>query len=214
MEMDMNFWTTLITIVVIVVVILLAKAAADWWSTTNEAKEVRKDVDSALERFKQQRAEAKKAASETEDALTQMERNIAELREYYVISKRQARKSFSAALLACILGFLLYAAGILLSYDPNGQNVIAYSTVGGSLVEVIAGLFFWLYAKAIEQMNLYHSSLIETQSQLAAIELVPKMDKANRDKAYAYIITKTMDKSQSANIDLSSNGSAASSQQA
>lgn len=45
---------------------------------------------------------------DNDNVLELMLRNVRELKEYYVISKDQARKSFSAALLICFLGFFIY----------------------------------------------------------------------------------------------------------
>lgn len=122
------------------------------------------------------------------DVLKLMIKNVAELREYYVMNKQQARSSFSAALFICILGFLLFASGIIVSYTYKVDQVISYSTIGGTIVEIIAGLFFWLYSKAITQINIFHSSLLRTEKFLTAIQLVDKISAEQRDKTYSYII--------------------------
>jgi Na+/melibiose symporter-like transporter len=197
------------------VLLMLLKALYDWRAGNNEDKEVKKEMDATLLKFgaagKKLLAVREQKQSEQEardhDTISQMADNASELRGYYVISKRQARQAFSAALMACILGFMIYMVGIIIYYTQsvNGEtNVLSYAAVGGSIVEVISGLFFWLYSKANEQMNHYHESLIETQRQLTAIQLSEKMDTANRDKAFNYIITKLMDQSQQASIDASS----------
>ena len=54
-----------------------------------------------------------KSEDRENNVLTMMYDNVSELREYYVISKQQARRAFSAALLACIFGFIIYIFGIL-----------------------------------------------------------------------------------------------------
>lgn len=174
--------------------VVLVKSLADYFVSSGDLKKAKLAVESALENAKARRE------SEPKDALAQMTQNTAELREYYTISKSQAQSSFAAALVACILGFAIYAVGILITYVEENR-VIEYTTIGGSMVEVIAGLFFWLYSKASEQMGTYHTSLIETQRQLSAIQLSDKMDETNRNKAYAYIITKLMDKSQAAQLE-------------
>lgn len=43
--------------------------------------------------------------NENDNVLELMLKNVRELREYYVISKQQARKSFSAALFICFLEY-------------------------------------------------------------------------------------------------------------
>ena len=44
-----------------------------------------------------------------------MVQNVAELREYYIISKQQANRSFTSSLLVCFLGFILFVTGIVIS---------------------------------------------------------------------------------------------------
>jgi hypothetical protein len=124
------------------------------------------------------------------DVLKLMIKNVAELREYYVINKQQARNSFSAALFISVLGFILFAAGVIISYYSTLPNIIQYSTIGGAVVEIIAGLFFWLYSKAITQINLFHTSLLKTEKFLTAIQLVDKISPENRDKTFSFIISK------------------------
>jgi len=128
------------------------------------------------------------------DVLALMIRNVAELREYYVINKQQATKSFSAALIISIAGFLLFAGGIALTYAmPTNANAVPYSTIGGVIVEVIAGLFFWLYSKAIKQINIFHTSLQSTEKFLTAIQLVDKMSPDKKDDSYKQIIDKIIE---------------------
>ena len=125
------------------------------------------------------------------DVLNLMIKNVAELREYYVMNKQQARNSFSAALSISILGFLLFSTGLVMAYIyPERSNVIPYSTIGGAIIEIIAGLFFWLYSKAIKQINIFHTSLQSTEKFLTAIQLVEKISKEKQDDSYKIIIDK------------------------
>jgi hypothetical protein len=148
---------------------------------TKEDEEINKEVDRIV----------KIIDDRTTDVLALMIKNVAELREYYVINKQQARNSFSAALTISILGFLLFASGLILTYIlPEKQGIIQYSTAGGAIVEIIAGLFFWLYSKAIKQINIFHTSLQSTEKFLTAIQLVEKISPEQRDSSYRGIIEK------------------------
>lgn len=153
----------------------------------NEEKEVTDNVEKIISKIIVEADEKK------DDVLALMIKNVGELREYYIINKQQARNSFSAALFISFLGFTLFATGIILTYVFKTDNAIQYSTICGAIVEIIAGLFFWLYSKAIKQINLFHNSLLQTEKFLTAIQLVEKISQENRDKAYNYIIEKVID---------------------
>lgn len=142
--------------------------------------EVKKSIDELLKLKKEEK---------TDDVLTLMIRNVAELREYYIINKQQARSAFSSALFISILGFILFASGIVLSYFYKDMNTIQYSTIAGVIVELIAGLFFWLYSKAINQINIFHTSLLRSEKFLTAIQLTEKISEPHRDGMYSYIIS-------------------------
>ncbi len=142
------------------------KALLDKKQATREAKEVKDEVARVVKTLEE----------EPKDVLTLMRRNVAELREYYTINKQQARNAFSAAIFVCFLGFLLFGSGVVLSYAiPTSNGIVQYSTVSGTIVEMISGLFFWLYSKAIKQINIFHQSLQGTQEFLTAIQLVEQI---------------------------------------
>lgn len=60
---------------------------------------------------------------ENNSILDLMYKNVLELREYYVISKRQANSSFYAFLIACFFGAIIYIMGIIIS-RRNYYNII------------------------------------------------------------------------------------------
>lgn len=127
-------------------------------------------------------------ANQKDDVLKLMMNNVSELNVYYVINRLHARRSFAAALTACILGFLLFALGLILYYFRQGDNIPLFTTVGGAIVEVVAGLFFWLYNKCIQQLRIYHSALQKTERFLTGIHLVDKVSEEKKDEAYKMII--------------------------
>lgn len=179
--------TTIIPMLALVLGVLvsyIAKNKLDNKLTT----EANNEIDIELKKFKNLLNE------NDNDVLMLMYKNVAELREYYVINKQQARNSYSASLIMCFLGFILFSSGVAYSvYDPT-NNIIQYSTFGGVIIELIAGLFFWLYSKSIKQINLFHSSLQNTEKFLTAIQLVEKISEGKRDEAYINIINKIIER--------------------
>ena len=135
--------------------------------------------------------EAKEAAQKVQegnkDIISLMLNNMSELREYYVINKRQANRVFNATLTACVMGGSIFIIGSIIAFW-GGQKVSFYTTISGCVVELISGLFFWLYKRTIDQLNLYHERLGSTEKYLTAVQLVEKMSEQEKDSMYRYII--------------------------
>ncbi len=164
MTYDLIF--TIISSVFSAVILILTQRLFERKKATAEQKEIKEEVDKVIVSFQEDKG----------DVLNLMIKNVAELREYYVMNKQQARNSFSAALFISILGFFLFASGIIITYAiPEKGSVVPYSTISGVIVEIIARLFFWLYSKAIKQINIFHTSLQSTEKFLTAIQLVDKI---------------------------------------
>ena len=121
------------------------------------------------------------------DIISLMLNNMSELREYYVINKRQANRVFNATLTACVMGGIIFIIGSIVAFW-GGQKVSFYTTISGCVVELISGLFFWLYKRTIDQLNLYHERLGSTEKYLTAVQLVEKMSEQEKDSMYRYII--------------------------
>ena len=156
--------------------LIFAKEAFDRKQNDQESKEIQEDAKKILgDTFK------------SDDVIDLMLKNVRELREYYIISKRQATNAFSASLIVCFLGFIVYIAGIAV-FVFSGENMLLLTTISGTIVEVISGLFFWLYRYAIQQLNIYHQRLGTTEKYLTAIRLVDKMRQEKHDDMYKHII--------------------------
>lgn len=127
------------------------------------------------------------------DVFLQATKDVPELHEYFVINKYQARTAFYAALLVSFGGFLLFAVGITL-YFFNKFGAAEFSTLAGAIVEIIAGLFFWLYNNATKQMYIFYRTLLDTEKLLIAIQLVEKIKlEDQKDESYKSIINKILE---------------------
>ncbi len=156
--------------------LLTLKTSIDKKQHQQEAKEIQEDADKIIgDAFK------------SDDIIDLMLKNVRELREYYIISKRQATNAFSASLIVCFLGFIVYIAGIAV-FVISGEDALLLTTISGTIVEVISGLFFWLYRHAIKQLNIYHQRLGTTEKYLTAIRLADKMGEDKHDNTYWHII--------------------------
>lgn len=161
-------------------IMLFVKQYYDRKRKLDDQTEVKQEVEKVFEIF---------ADDDTNDILKLMRRNVAELKEYYTINKQQARNAFSSALIVCFLGFFLFTGGLIGSFfTETDQNIILFSTISGTIVEIISGLFFWLYSQSLKQINLFHESLRNTEKFLTAIQLAENVSEKNKDLIYGYII--------------------------
>lgn len=171
---------TIIAVTLSTTVVILTKDVFTRRIIKAEQKEVQEEVERCLNRFDE---------ADPSDVLQLMRRNVAELREYYVINKQQARNAFTSAIIVSILGFLIFACGVIVSYlSDTVSNTVLYSTISGAIVEVISGLFFWLYSQSLKQINLFHESLRNTEKVLTSVKLAERVTDSNRDAVYSYII--------------------------
>lgn len=123
------------------------------------------------------------------DILELMLENMKEIRDYYVISKRQAKNAFSLAISMCILGFIFIAISIILSAILNLSFAISLiPAVAGAIAEVIAGTSLIVYKTSLEQLNNYYESLHNNERFLSLVNLVNKISENKQDEVYTNII--------------------------
>ena len=112
------------------------------------------------------------------------------LRTFYDLAIGQARRSFRWALAASIVGlaFLLSAVTFVLVGKPTEAAIV--SVISGAIVEVIAGINFYLYSKTTEQLSLFHARLDITQRFLLANSLCEGLEGEKKQAARAELISK------------------------
>ena len=141
------------------------------------------------EEIKVEVQETIKNIQDSQNIIELLKQHVAESKGYYIISKQQAQKSFSSALFVSFLGFILYALGIAINYiNINPNNIVIYTTIAGSIVEIISALFFWLYKNSIKQLNIYHQRLGATEKYLTAMQLIEKMSPNIQDQSYKILM--------------------------
>jgi hypothetical protein len=110
------------------------------------------------------------------------------LKSFYDLALGQARKSFKWALVSAGVGlaFLLGAVTFLLL--DKSLSVATVSVVSGALVEIIAGVNFYLYSKAVSQLSMFHLRLDFTQRILLANSLCEGLSGESKEKARSGLI--------------------------
>ena len=158
-------------------ILLLVKSLLDKKESKAEEKEIERKLKTVEESI----------GVDDIDIMKLMFSNLKELREYYVISKRQANKTFSASIFVCFLGVIIYSLGIVFTCLLN-QDISLISIISGTTVEIISALFFWMYSKSMSQLNIYHKRLSETEKYLITIQLVERISKESLDSELHFII--------------------------
>lgn len=115
--------------------------------------------------------------------------HLSALEGYISQTRIQAQQSFNLSRITAIIGFIMIATAISISiftiYSGKGNLNASYiSYVAGIFTEFIAGVFFYLYNKTLQQLNLFHNKLVNMQ-QTSMSFLVASMvsDDSKRDQA-------------------------------
>ena len=157
------------------------KVKTDELVAEKEAKEVSeaiKDLDILTEKSKE----------ESQDIRTLMFENLKELKEFYVICKQQIRKSFSAAMFSCFAGFMLFVLAVI-TFLLGGNNSASFMAgLSGAIVEIVSGLYFWMYKETSKQLGKYHKRLEATEKYLIALQIIEMLPEENRSEQYGKLI--------------------------
>lgn len=117
-----------------------------------------------------------------------MQENTEQLNKFYGLAGYEQKNAFTSALIVSFLGFGLLASGVILSLVHSGDNFALYTTVGGAIVELISGLFFWIYNKCAKQFDDLYKSLMQTQKILMSIHLAEMTGGEKKYDIYKYIV--------------------------
>jgi hypothetical protein len=107
--------------------------------------------------------------------------NFKYLDKYYLQTQLQAEKSFLLAAVAALVGLSIVVCGIVLMYMDK-MNPAYLASGAGTLTELIAAIFFYLYNRTVLKMSEYHQKLVFTQNIALALRIsegLPKTDKVH-----------------------------------
>jgi hypothetical protein len=143
------------------------------------------------------------AAAVNGDVGTMVETVQKQILRYYTDVGKQSSESFEAAKRVARWGFWLVAGTIvyvviidLLAHlevgwfrvPSSGMNVGSIGLIGGAIVEVLAGVQFWLYGRATKQFGAFHICLERTHRYLLAYKIAEKINEQNRDQTLEKIV--------------------------
>jgi hypothetical protein len=107
---------------------------------------------------------------------------------YYENVRGQAERSFMAALIVALFGFILLTGTVVYGLRTQADwHVSAVGLIGGTIVEFIAGVQFVLYGRATRQFGAFHICLERTHRYLLAYKMAEQMT-AKRDETLEKIV--------------------------
>lgn len=157
------------------------KAKTDELAAEREAKEISEAV-------KNLDVLAEKSKEENQDIRALMFENLKELKEFYVICKQQIRKSFSAAMFSCFAGFILFVLAVIIFLLGGNNSASLTAGLSGAIVEIVSGLYFWMYRETSKQLGKYHKRLEATEKYLIALQIIEMLPEGNRNEQYGKLI--------------------------
>ena len=157
------------------------KAKTDELAAEREAKEISEAV-------KNLDVLAEKSKEENQDIRALMFENLKELKEFYVICKQQIRKSFSAAMFSCFAGFVLFVLAVIIFLLGGNNSASLTAGLSGAIVEIVSGLYFWLYRETSKQLGKYPKRLEATEKYLIALQIIEMLPEENRNEQYGKLI--------------------------
>lgn len=128
---------------------------------------------------------------ENNDIIGLMINNLSEIRQFYELTKVQANNAYKLAKNSCIAGICLIVISVLVALIFNNNQIAVATTVGGVIVEVLAGTSLFVYQKTLKQLNYYYASLHNNERFLSLINIVGKTN--IKDELYSKIVESELD---------------------
>lgn len=125
-------------------------------------------------------------AKENNDILGLMINNLGEIKQFYKLTKSQAENAYKLAKNSSIAGIVLIVVAVLIALIFNNNQIAVATTIGGVIVEVLAGTSLFVYQKTLKQLNYYYASLHNNERFLSIINIVGKTN--IKDELYQKIV--------------------------
>lgn len=107
---------------------------------------------------------------------------------YHNVVLDQAKNSFRWALVAAGTGFCFFLASVMFLLFRNDQDIAVISLISGALIEIIAGLNFYLYGKTSAQLSEFQNRLDKTQRYLLANSVCEGLDEESKQKSRSELV--------------------------
>jgi hypothetical protein len=110
------------------------------------------------------------------------------LLEYYAMGSRHADVSFRWAIVAGCVGLILYATAICSGIFLPGAHAVLPGVVGGTALEGLASVNFYLYGRASRQLGSFLATLERSQRYLVANSICEGLEGDTKQTARADLV--------------------------
>jgi hypothetical protein len=111
---------------------------------------------------------------------------------YHQIALIQSRRSFFWALVSASVGLIFFMGAIGFVLHTGNALAAVIPVISGAVVEVIAGIMFFLYGKTTTQLSDFHRRLEVLQRYLLANSICESLEGDERNKTRAELIREIM----------------------
>lgn len=107
---------------------------------------------------------------------------------YYQSVLLQARRSFIAAIVSAAAGLAFFLAAVVIALLRDSLDAATISATSGGIVEIIAGLNFWLYSRTSSQLDSFHVRLEQMQRYILANSIYMGLSGDQHEKALSDLV--------------------------
>ncbi len=127
------------------------------------------------------------APATSDDFLKATQKQADLLNIFYQDVISQSTRSFTWALITAGAGVIIFMAALTFMLN-NSKDAAIMTTVAGAIIQVVAGLQFYLYAKTSAQLSSFHVRLMRLQRFLLANNIANSLSSPARDTAIATLV--------------------------
>src|SRR5262249_44725936 len=110
------------------------------------------------------------------------------LTKYYDEVLLQAKTSFKWAIVAAVIGLAFFVGALFIALSFASIGTAAISVISGAIVEVIAGINFYLYGKTTTQFAEFHQRLDQLQRFLLANSICSSISGQGKETTRAELV--------------------------
>ena len=130
------------------------------------------------------------AISETpvDDVQGNAANQISILASYYSEGLTQAKASFRSALIISGIGFFFFLTAVIFVLNRQPRDRTLIPLVSGAVLEVVAGINFYLYGQATKQLATFQNKLDQMQRFLLANSICESLEGDSKQAARAKLV--------------------------